>query len=107
MDGGKDMRVEILFPPEGTFCTFEPAFNVPYLLVHAVEVPAQALGEALDWTWRYANAVHQRDPWTRTGLRWVTPYASMNSCACSPSAARISSGVQTKNLPSTPSESAS
>ncbi len=63
------MRVEIFYPPEGTFCLFEPAFNVPYRLVHTVEAPGQTLREALDWTWRYANIVHQGDPWIKTGLR--------------------------------------
>jgi hypothetical protein len=63
------MRIEIFFPPEGMFCILEPAFNVPYRLVHAVEGPAQALEEALDWAWRYANIVHQGDPWIKTGLR--------------------------------------
>jgi hypothetical protein len=52
------MIVEIFFPSEGGFCTFEPAFSVPYRLVQVVEAPAQALEEALDWTWRYANIVH-------------------------------------------------
>ncbi len=63
------MRVEIFFPPEGTFGLFEPAFNVPYRLVHTVEAPVSTLQEALDWTWRYANIVQADDPWTRTGLR--------------------------------------
>jgi hypothetical protein len=31
------MLVEIFYPPEGTFCLFGPAFNVPYRLVHTVE----------------------------------------------------------------------
>ena len=63
------MFVEIFFPPEGMFCTFEPAFNVPYRLVHAVETPAGELEEALDWAWRFANVVQAGDPWIKTGLR--------------------------------------
>jgi hypothetical protein len=63
------VRVEIFFPPEGIWCTFEPAFNVPYRLVHTGEAPVQTVQEALDWAWRYANIVHQGDPWIKTGLR--------------------------------------
>jgi hypothetical protein len=68
-EGGKLMRVEIFYPPEGMMCTFEPAFNVPYRLVHTVEPHAVTIQKALDWTWRYANVVCESDPWTRTGLR--------------------------------------
>ncbi len=63
------MRVEIFYPPEGTFCVFEPAFNVPYRQVHSVETPVQTLPEALDWMWRYTNIVQPADPWVKTGLR--------------------------------------
>jgi hypothetical protein len=63
------MRVEIFIPPEGMICVFEPAFNVPYRLVHTAEVPAATIQEALDWTWRYAKIVEQNDPWTHSGLR--------------------------------------
>ena len=52
-----------------TFCLFEPAFNVPYRLVHVVEVPATTLVEVLDWTWRYTNIVERGDPWSQIGLR--------------------------------------
>jgi hypothetical protein len=69
MDGGNNMLVEISYPRGSTYCTFEPAFNVPYRLVQPVEVPATTLQEALDWTWRYANIVHQGDPWIKTCLR--------------------------------------
>jgi hypothetical protein len=69
MGGGRNMLVEIFFPPEGTFCTFEPAFNVPYRLMHTIEVPATTLEEPLDCTWRDANIVQHGDPWIKTGLR--------------------------------------
>lgn len=63
------MLVEISLPLEGSFCPFEPALSVPYPPVDTVELPETMHQEALDWTWRYANIVHQGDPWIKTGLR--------------------------------------
>jgi hypothetical protein len=63
------MRFEICWSPRHASCISRTAFRVLYPAVHSAEAPATTLQEALDWTWRFANVVHQGDPWVKTGLR--------------------------------------